>query len=195
MDHSFCIHSSVDLHLGCFHVLATVNKAAVQLLQPVSSRFWSSQVRGKLVGLLHRMVAQFLLLNAAPFCSHSWLLPLYMAPAARGYTVLKNHLSFHYLWPCCWGSVDLCELKPFCRLDLHECNNSWGWAFIHFPFLGKTVSKTYFFTLSSWKICLFWIFLAIPYFCTIFLGQCPLKPWGLVNVKWPLAVGLKLPLQ
>ena len=29
MDHSFCIHSSVDGHLGCFHVLAIANSAAV----------------------------------------------------------------------------------------------------------------------------------------------------------------------
>ena len=27
--HNFSIHSSVDGHLGCFHVLATVNSAAV----------------------------------------------------------------------------------------------------------------------------------------------------------------------
>ena len=29
MYHKFFIHSSVDVHLGCFHVLVTVNSAAV----------------------------------------------------------------------------------------------------------------------------------------------------------------------
>ena len=87
MDHFF-IHSSVDGHFGCFRALAIVEMAAVQLLQPVSSRLWSSQVRGSAVALLDGMVAQFLLLNAAAFCSHYWLLPLYISPAVRGYTVL-----------------------------------------------------------------------------------------------------------
>ena len=31
MYHSFFIHASIDEHLGCFHVLATVNSAAVSI--------------------------------------------------------------------------------------------------------------------------------------------------------------------
>ena len=36
MYHNFFIHSSVNGHLGCFHVLPTINRATVNLGVPVS---------------------------------------------------------------------------------------------------------------------------------------------------------------
>jgi hypothetical protein len=36
MYHIFCIHSSVEGHLGSFQILATVNKAAVNIVEHVS---------------------------------------------------------------------------------------------------------------------------------------------------------------
>ena len=36
MYHSFLIHSSADGHLGCFHVLAIINSAAVNIGAHVS---------------------------------------------------------------------------------------------------------------------------------------------------------------
>ena len=36
MYHSFLIHSSADGHLGCFHVLAMINSAAINIVVHVS---------------------------------------------------------------------------------------------------------------------------------------------------------------
>jgi hypothetical protein len=35
MSHIFCIHSSVERHLGCFRLLAMTNKAAVSIVEYV----------------------------------------------------------------------------------------------------------------------------------------------------------------
>ena len=36
MNHVFCIHSSTEGHMGSFHLLAIINKAAMNILQHLS---------------------------------------------------------------------------------------------------------------------------------------------------------------
>ena len=54
MYHSFLIHSSADGHLGCFHVLAIINSAGmnigvhVSLSDLVAGRFFITEPPGKL---------------------------------------------------------------------------------------------------------------------------------------------------
>ena len=60
MYHIFFIRSSVDGHLGCFHVLAIVNRAAVNIEVHVSFELEFCLDIWPGVGLLGHMVALFL---------------------------------------------------------------------------------------------------------------------------------------
>ena len=58
--HNFFSHSSVDVHLGCFQVLAIVNSAAINNGIHVSFSFWFPQSICLGVGFLGQMVVFFL---------------------------------------------------------------------------------------------------------------------------------------
>ena len=76
------IHSSVSGHLGCFHVLAIVNSAAVILwcVYPFEPCFSLDICPG--VGLLSHMVALFsVFFKGSPYCSPEWVYQFTFPPA------------------------------------------------------------------------------------------------------------------
>ena len=68
MCHIFCIHS-VDGHLGCFHVLALVNRAAMNIGVHVSFQIMFFQDTCPGVGVQGHMIPLFLVLKEPPYCS------------------------------------------------------------------------------------------------------------------------------
>ena len=58
MYHRFLIHSSADGHLGCFHVLAMINSAVMNIGVHVSLSDLVSSVCMPRVGMLGHMAAE-----------------------------------------------------------------------------------------------------------------------------------------
>ena len=91
MYHSFFIYSSVDGHLGCFHVLAIVNSAAMNIGVHVSFRttlFFGYVPKS---GILDHMIALFLIFKGPSILSSIEAVPIYISTnSARGFPFLHT---------------------------------------------------------------------------------------------------------
>ena len=98
MYHLFFIHSSVDGHLGCFHVLAIVNSAAMNIGVHLTFRIRALSGYTPRVGLLDHMVAPFLVFLGTSILFSIVTVPTYIPTnSVGGFPFLHTLFSICYL--------------------------------------------------------------------------------------------------
>ena len=124
MYHIFFIHLSVNGHLGCFHDLAIVNTASMNIGVHVFLELWFSLGICTGVGLMGHMVILFLVFKGTSIWFSIVAVSIYIPTnSTRGFLFATPSPAF----VVCRFSDDAhsnrSEVIPHCSFDLHFSNN------------------------------------------------------------------------